>query len=84
MAGGNTSILKMLQISTVFPRNHKHAFACQQGSRHPTTLSCWTVLTAAWGGEQHLRGWGPVTQLGRGRPCGLGRLPGASTDSPGQ
>lgn len=29
-------------------------------------------------------GWGPVTQLGRGHPCCLGKLPGASIVSPGQ
>lgn len=34
-AGGNTSILKMLQISTVFPRNHKHAFCLPAGLPPP-------------------------------------------------
>lgn len=84
VAGGNTSILKMLQISTAFPRNHKHAFCLPAGLRHPTTLSCWILFTIAWGGEQRMWGWGPVTQLGRGHPCCLGKLPGASIVSPRQ
>lgn len=81
VAGGNTSILKMLQISTAFPRNHKHTFCLPAGlpPPHYTTRSCWVLHTVAWGGVG-----GPVTQLGRGHPCCLGKLPGASIVSPGQ
>lgn len=35
VAGGNTSILKMLQISTAFPKNHKHAFCLPAGLPPP-------------------------------------------------
>lgn len=52
VAGGNTSILKMLQISTAFPRNHKHTFCLPAGlpPPHYTTRSCWVLHTVAWGG----------------------------------
>ena len=69
VAGGNTSILKMLQISTAFPRNHKHAFCLPAGlplPPYPELLDSphWSL---GWGAA--LWGWGSVTCWGGGSPA---------------
>lgn len=68
---------KMLQISTAFPETTSTRSACQQGSA-PPTLSCWILLTGAWGEGNSVVGVGIGDPLGWGLPCCLGRLPGAS------
>lgn len=82
VVGGNTSILKMLQISTAFSRNHKHACCLPAGLPPPHYAKLlnpahWSLL------ESSIVGVGTGDQLGWGHPRCLGRLPGASFVSPG-
>lgn len=72
---GTQSILKMLQISTAFPRNHKHAFCLPAGL--PLLPEHWILLTAELVGNSVV-GVGIGDPLEWGLPCCLGRLPGAS------
>lgn len=69
VAGGNTSILKMLQISTAFPRNHKHAFCLPAGLPLPPypELLDFPHWSLGWG--TMLWGWGLVTRWGGGSPA---------------
>lgn len=58
VAGGNTSILKMLQISTAFPRNHKHVLCLPAGFPPPhctkqldSPHEAWSVEVSMVGGS---------------------------------
>lgn len=53
MAGGNASILKMLQISTAFPRNHKHVLCLPAGFPPPHCTEQLDSPGEAWSGSQH-------------------------------
>lgn len=70
VAGGSTSILKMLQISTAFPRNHKHAVRLPAAL--PATPTPWSCR--AGGGELHRWGWALATRPGSPLPGPQGCL----------
>lgn len=53
VAGGNASILKMLQISTAFPRNHKHVLCLPAGFPPPHCTEQLDSPGEAWSGSQH-------------------------------
>lgn len=65
VCGGNTSILKMLQISTAFPRNHKHVLCLPAGFPPPHCTKQLDSPSEAGSGSQlgGGSGWGSMTQL---------------------
>lgn len=68
VAGGNTSILKMLQISTAFPRNHKHAFCLPAGLLPPHYTKLLDSLHCSLGWRAAYVGVGTGDPVGEGAP----------------
>lgn len=83
--GGNTSILKMLQISTAFPRNHKHVLGLPAGFPPPHYTKQLESPSEAGSGSQFgggSEGMGMRDPVEVGAPCCQDKTSGASIVNP--